>query len=252
MLLHGLSQQRWFFNPVLARCVLPQIAVLDQRGHGDSDTSPTADFSIERCAQDVVELIEHLGWSRCAVVGHSWGASVALRTRALAADRVAAIGLLDGGVWGPRRMGPREVVRERLRPPALGIPSAALWELIRAQPGVNWNEENQSALTATYRVDDQGLAWTRIGMERHMAVLDGLLDYDPSEDLSTHGGPIWVVLCQSSAAAQGADPREEFLVGLPDLQRLRIQRWVGAVHDVPLQWPWLVAGLLAQICQENS
>jgi pimeloyl-ACP methyl ester carboxylesterase len=252
VLLHGLSQQRWFWNPVLARCTLPEIVVLDQRGHGDSDTAPTSDFSVERCAQDVVELMDHLGWSRCAVVGHSWGASVALRAGTLAADQVAAIGLIDGGVWGPRRLGPREVVRERLRPPTLGIPADDLWQLIRAQPGVDWTQENLDALAATYRVDDQGLAWTRIGMERHMAVLDGLLDYDPTGDLAGGDSPIWVALCQNWTGGESADPREEFLRGLPGLDRLRIQRWVGAVHDVPLQWPWLVAGLLAQICHETS
>jgi len=252
LLLHGLSQQRWFWNPVLARSALPKVVVLDQRGHGESDSPTTADFSIERCARDALELLDELGWSRCAVVGHSWGASVALRMRSLAGHRIAATGLIDGGVWGPRRLGPREVVRERLRPPALGIPEGDLWALIQAQPGMIWNEENREALRATYRVDDQGLAWTRIGMERHMAVLDGLLDYDPVDDLALDAGSLWVVLCQSWADGNMTDAREQFLVTLPNIEQIQIQRWVGAVHDVPLQWPWLVAGLLTQICHEAS
>lgn len=252
LLLHGLSQQRWFWNPVLTRCALPQVVALDQRGHGDSDAPVTADFSVDRCARDVLELIDHLGWTSCAVVGHSWGASVALRARSLAGERIAATGLIDGGVWGPRRMGPRDLVRERLRPPALGIPVEDLWQLIQDQPGMAWNEEIRTALTPTYQVDDQGLARTRIGMDRHMAVLDGLLDYDPTDDLGVPASPIWVVLCQGGSADEVTDNREQFLLTQPHLERMRIQRWVGAVHDVPLQWPWLVAGLLTQICHEAS
>jgi pimeloyl-ACP methyl ester carboxylesterase len=261
VLLHGLSQQRHFWDPVLARAQLPETLVLDQRGHGESDTDATADFSVERCARDVLEYLDLLGWQECAVVGHSWGASVALRARRLAGDRIAATGLIDGGLWGPRHLGPREVIREQLRPPALGIPPVTLWQLIESQDSINWTDELRAALAPTYRTDDEGLTWTVIGMDRHMAVLDGLLDYDPTEDLTGNHvgslGRLWVIVCAEPVADRWALAKDRSLTELTDATRelnppIRIQRWVGAVHDVPLQWPSLVAGLVTQICHDHG
>jgi hypothetical protein len=34
------------------------------------------------------------------------------------------------------------------------------------------------------------------------------------------------------------------------LARPRLQRWSGALHDVPLQWPALVSGLVRAACDE--
>jgi hypothetical protein len=34
------------------------------------------------------------------------------------------------------------------------------------------------------------------------------------------------------------------------LRRPRLLRWAGAVHDVPLQWPALVSGLVRAACGE--
>ena len=83
------------------------------------------------CAGDVLAVLDHLGWSRAVVVGHSWGASVALEAAASAPDRVAAAVLVDGGLWSLSALGPRDRVREALIPPALGIPADELWGLVR-------------------------------------------------------------------------------------------------------------------------
>jgi hypothetical protein len=43
------------------------------------------------------------------------------------------------------------------------------------------------------------------------------------------------------------------LDGLRDVvAKPRILRWGGAVHDVPLQWPDLVAGLLRSVVDEAA
>ncbi len=105
VLLHGLSQQRSFWDPVVRRLRAAPVAVLDQRGHGESDTPIDADFSVGACADDVLTLLDRLGWERAIVVGHSWGAAVALAVAARAPERVGAAVLVDGGLWGPS--GPR-------------------------------------------------------------------------------------------------------------------------------------------------
>lgn len=239
LLLHGLSQQRFFWGPVISRMRSGPVAALDQRGHGESDTAVSIDYSIQACANDVRATLDTLGWSRAVVVGHSWGASVALRAAALIPDRVVAAALIDGGLRTPAALGDRADVRRRLTPPPLGIPPDALWSMIRSgELGKTWTPQIQSALEPTFRADEDGNLRTRIGLERHMLVLEGLLDIDPAIDLDAceaAATPIWAVVCEPRSAEPGSAPRRDNLL---------VHRWAGAIHDVPLQWPALVAGFV--------
>ena len=105
VLLHGLTQQQHYWGPVLARLAGRRVITVDQRGHGEasgSQVTPQSDFSIPRLAQDVIEIFDQAGVPEAVVVGHSWGASVALHTASTFPDRVRAAVLIDGGIFGPR------------------------------------------------------------------------------------------------------------------------------------------------------
>ena len=230
------------------------VACLDQRGHGDSDADEAADFSMHACSQDVVAVMEELDWPRAVIVGHSWGAAVALRFAADFPERTAACVLVDGGLWGPRDLGERAAVRESLRPPALGIPAEELWGLVSSgELAPYWNDEIRTALEPTFVSDAKGLLRTRIGMDRHMAVLDGLFEADPIRDLdliSKAETPLWVLSAEPRPAIDGGDPsawvgaRAQAVASLASGPHVTTLRMVGAIHDVPLQWPDLVAGVL--------
>ena len=241
LLLHGLSQQGRFWDPVVRRLRARPVLALDQRGHGASDVPLGADFSIRACAADAVSAMDIAGLERPVLVGHSWGAAVALECAVRHPDRVASIALVDGGAWSMPAHVDRAAARERLRPPALGMPAEELWSMIAAD--APWfDEETRAALTPTFREDPAGGMRTRIGVDRHMAVLDGILDYDVAEAWRSLAVPAWVVSCEPHG-----EPRDlRLVVGGPDR---RILRWEGAVHDVPLQWPSLVAGLIDQACE---
>lgn len=245
LLLHGLSQQRHFWDPVVRRTSSRPLAALDQRGHGDSDTDLDADYSIRACASDVAAAMDALGWARAVVVGHSWGAAVAVAAAAAMPERIPAVGLVDGGLWSLAGLGPRDEVRTRLTPPALDLPIDDLWSRIRGGDlGPTWTDETRAALSGTFAIDRDGRARTRIGLDRHMRVLDGMLDYDPLPDLATcerAGTPVWAVVCERSG------PRE-----VPRLANLLVHRWEGAVHDVPLQWPALVAGFVDALVESRE
>ena len=264
LLLHGLSQQGRFWGPVITRLRSRPVATLDQRGHGGSDTAADQDFGVPACARDVLAVLDHLGWARAVVVGHSWGAWIALAAAALTPDRVAAAVLIDGGLSTPGGVGPREAVRTRLTPPALGIPEAELWDLIsRGQLGRWWSPEVRQALEPTFAVDEAGLARTRLGMERHLKVLDGLLDHDPGADLDaceSAGVPVWAAVCEARPGAVAPDEDEatrmaRLLASAAAAARRSntvVHRWPGAVHDVPLQWPALVAGFIDTVVEDRE
>jgi len=188
--------------------------------------------------------------------GTSWGASVALAAASEAGDRVAAAVLVDGGLWSPSALGPRAKVREALTPPALGLPAEELWALVRSGDlGPWWSDEAQEALAPTFRTDHDGLVWTRLGMERHMLVLDGMLDHDHRGALdrcTERGVPVWAAVCESRRTVPDAWQRAKDDAVADALLRgnCLVQRWSGAVHDVPLQWPSLVAGLVDAVVEQ--
>jgi len=272
VLLHGLSQQRHYWGPVIHRMRGGRIITLDQRGHGDAsvtdhgiDIGVELDFSMDRLAADVVEVLDALDITQAIVVGHSWGASVALHAAAAHPARIRACALIDGGLFGPRhlvgRAGTHDEVREALRPPPLGMMQPVLWEAISSGDlSPYWGPELQDALEPTFRTDEAGRTYSRLGMERHMSVLDALFDYDSGDDIPVVACPVWVVVCDTRVIA-GDDEnedrtsraweiaRDEALADLP--APFFVQRWHRALHDVPLQWPALVAGLLETIAERT-
>jgi pimeloyl-ACP methyl ester carboxylesterase len=74
------------------RCI-----ALDQRGHGETDWSPTLDYGIDAHAADVQALADELGLERFALVGHSLGGMAAIGYAAQHSDRLAALVLVDVG-----------------------------------------------------------------------------------------------------------------------------------------------------------
>lgn len=270
VLLHGLSQQRHYWGPVLSRMRGGRVIVIDQRGHGEAsvtergiDIGTDIDARMERLAMDVMEVLDAADVPQAVVVGHSWGASVALHAAAAHPQRIRACALIDGGLFGPRhlvgRAGTHEEVREALRPPPLGMLQPVLWEAISSGDlSPYWSVEVQAALEPTFRTDDMGRVFTRVGMERHMAILDGLFAYDPQPDIARIACPAWVVVCQPTPSTDSSnDPitsaweaaRDQALSDLP--APFFVQRWYRALHDVPLQWPALVAGLVETIAERT-
>ena len=271
VLLHGLASQRRFWNLVVPHLVTAGVPVvaIDQRGHGDSDR-PEGPYDVATCAADVEAVLDGLGVderSGAVVVGHSWGASVALAVAAADQGRVRAAVAVDGGVTTPAGLGPRAEVRRRLEPPRLAVPPEEFAAMIASGPlaGV-WSKAHEQAVLPAFALGDDGLARARLGFDLHMRVLDGLLDVDVEAALAAVRCPCWVVSCEPLPVVSGGavlDPayhndswtraRE---LGLERAARLlaepRLLRWAGAVHDVPLQWPALVAGLVLAAYNEVS
>ncbi|MGH9134170.1 MAG: alpha/beta fold hydrolase [Ilumatobacteraceae bacterium] len=116
--IHGITANAWSWAPVARQLdgVVCLVAV-DLRGRGTSSDAPSP-FGIRRHADDVAEVIEHLGVGPAVVAGHSMGAYVAL----MAAERhPAAVGglvLVDGGTALPLPEGVdvQEVLDQTLGP----------------------------------------------------------------------------------------------------------------------------------------
>jgi pimeloyl-ACP methyl ester carboxylesterase len=99
VMIHGLTGNLavWHLN------IIPQIShsyrtlTYDLRGHGYSDMTPTG-YSGDAMAQDLLELLDALGIERPSLVGHSYGADIALYFALNHPDRVSEVVAIEAAL----------------------------------------------------------------------------------------------------------------------------------------------------------
>jgi pimeloyl-ACP methyl ester carboxylesterase len=256
VLLHGLASQRRFWNLVVPRLAGLPVVAIDQRGHGDSDR-PDGAYDPVTCATDLAVAMDALGWSRAVVVGHSWGGSVAATFAAEHPERTLALVALDGGfsTMAASTDDERAEVRRRLEPPRWAVPPDELIAMLGAHSPIGtWSPELAAAVLPIFEVGADGLARARLPFELHMRIVDTLFDCDAAAVLGRVRCPAWLVSCEGIGARDAwSVSKAAALDALGDVvAKPRFLRWAGAVHDVPLQWPALVAGLLRAAVEDAT
>src|SRR5690242_7975437 len=97
LLLHGLASSAHIWELVAPRLrTRGRVVALDARGHGAS-AKPDEGYDYATIVADLAGALQALSLARPVVVGHSWGASVALAYAAQDAT-CAGVVLVDGGV----------------------------------------------------------------------------------------------------------------------------------------------------------
>ena len=118
LLIHGVTSSnrafQLFADSLIARGKAP--FAVDLRGRGDSNSLP-GPFGMKQHAQDMAAVIDHFGWSKPDVIGHSMGGFVAAALVGLYAEKVGDVVFADGGV--PLPMPPGMTV-EQIMPFVLG------------------------------------------------------------------------------------------------------------------------------------
>ncbi|KAJ6294833.1 hypothetical protein OIU76_022835 [Salix suchowensis] len=73
-----------------------QVCAFDNRGMGRSSVpTKNSEYSTKIMAKDAIALMDHLGWRKAHVFGHSMGAMIACKLAAMVPDRVLSLALLN-------------------------------------------------------------------------------------------------------------------------------------------------------------
>ena len=104
-----------------------RLLLVDQRAQGRSDRPPEETWTLEQMAADVVELARALGLERYAVLGHSYGAFVALQN-AVDFPGAAAQTVVSSGVPGTRFLADIDANLAALEPVELRERVTASWQ----------------------------------------------------------------------------------------------------------------------------
>ena len=251
LLLHGLASNARIWErtaPALAHGGLAPIA-LDLRGHGLSD-KPDDGYDWATVTEDLRAAVRTLGLDRPIVVGHSWGAGLALHLAAAGLGRETwprGVVLIDGGVsqlddlpgatW--------ERVSQLLAPPTLeGMQREELLRRL-SDPSRRWQPDAQSLdiTLANFEVLPDGSVRPRLERDHHMRLLRSLYDFRTYEAFRAVRSPVLVISARPPAPRR---LEEEAHLKLKErgLERAResiadlTAIWMDeTVHDVPLQRP---------------
>jgi len=255
VLLHGLASSSHIWD-LLAPRLAPgyRVIAIDQRGHGESD-KPDSGYDFPSIVSDLHGLVEELGLSNFALVGHSWGGNVALQYAVTHPDFVSHLVLVDGGFIDMQlREGMTwEVAEKRLAPPGIRMPFPAFVERLRNRLGSVYNEDVRDAILGNVWIDERGVVRPRLTRERHMLILRALWEHRPSQLYGKVRCPALVIAAEAPDLA--ADPdrlrekRRTVALAEQRLARARILWMRETIHDVPLQRPGELSQAIAQLIQ---
>lgn len=253
LLVHGLASNARIWD-LLAALLAPnfRIAALDQRGHGLSD-KPDDGYDLATIAGDLAGVIVALGWSRPLVVGHSWGANVALQLAADHPELPAGIVLLDGGTNELASAMALDETLERLAPPRLaGTPLAEFQERLRGRWASGLlSQAVEEAIMGNFAIDAEDRIAPHLTYERHLKIVRGMWEQRPTQLFAQVACPTLIIPAELPPADQQAAAwvdlkRRAVAVAAASIPHARVVWAHNTIHDVQLQRPeWLASELAA-------
>ncbi len=253
LLVHGLASNARIWD-LLAPLLAPhfRLAAIDQRGHGLSSKTEQG-YDLVTIAADLAGAVAALGWQRPLVVGHSWGANVALQLAADHPNVPAGIVLLDGGTNELASVMPLAETLERLAPPRLaGTPRAQFLGMLRSR----WangalNPAVEAAIMGNFATDAEDRIAPHLTFENHLKIVQGMWEQRPSQLFARVTCPTLIIPAELAPADPVAAEwlerkRSAVTVAAASIPHARVVWAHDTIHDVQLQRPeWLADELAA-------
>lgn len=191
LLVHGMAGDVGFWGEMVSalggrhRLIIPEL-----RGHGRSAPAHDGDYSIVAHAEDMLAVLDQLAVERVVVIGHSFGASVAIELAASAPDRVAGLVVVDGA--GDFSLVPPEALAGFLA----GLEDEATYaETVEGAFDVAL-ERARPETERRVRAAILAAPWPMV-----RAMYRSLLAYRPTPRLDAYPGPVLLVTAPVNASA---------------------------------------------------
>ena len=257
LLIHGLASAANIWDltaPVLAQRGF-RVVALDQRGHGASD-KPDHGYTFEEILADDHAVAEALHLERPVVVGHSWGGGVVLNYAAVYPQDVHAIVLVDGGFiqMGQRTGWTKEQMLKELAPPQFaGTPKDVFLTYPQRGPLAEvWSPQLEDIFLHIVELRADNTVAPRLSLANHLQILEAMWDQQTVGLYDQVTCPILLVCPEQQATDDRsrqfqAAKREGIARILAAHPSVRVEYLADTIHDVPLQRPDALAGLIAQM-----
>lgn len=258
-LIHGLASGLRIWDYVGQELVdstgIPTVA-FDQLGHGESD-KPDDGYTTPAIVENTRTVIDYFHSKKSVLVGHSWGATIALAYAATYPERTAAVVLVDGGLGNlkDRNGASWEEISQQLAPPNFaGTPREQFLSFFKN--GSNgkflvgqWNAQLEDMLLNIVELRADDTVAPRLSRANHMQILRSMWDTDHYELASQVRCPALLISAEPASLENVGDERtREWLLrkrdGAAQLQaalanspHVEFKIFAETIHDIPLQRP---------------
>ena len=255
VLLHGLAStcRIWDLTaPILARDF--SVIAVDQRGHGDSG-KPEHGYDFTTVGGNVAALLEGRGINRPVLVGHSWGADVALELAVARPESLQGIVFVDGGtIDASARYDTLDDALVQMAPPDFsGVTPAQFME--RVKSGGQWarlieqhGKPAEDVILANFELLDDGTLRSKLSRANHLRIIEALWDHHPRELYEKVPCPVLMMPArqrENPDAYERTLARSESIAAAERLLPHSKTVWLeDSIHDVPVQRPELVAATI--------
>jgi pimeloyl-ACP methyl ester carboxylesterase len=237
---HGLasSQHIWdLMLPALSRTF--QVVTFDARGHGRS-AKPSSGYGFDHTVGDALAVLRATRSRRPMLVGHSWGAMVALELAARHPRALRGVVLVDGGITRMRDgFASWAEARTALSPPHLaGTPVREFRAMIPMFFGdaVEVTPEVEDIVLAVMRVGADGAIRPHLSRANHLRILHAIWEQDPPALHARLRTPALAILARGGDATWDAR-RRDAVAALRAAGSPTRTAWMDGIHDLPLQHP---------------
>ncbi len=256
VLLHGLasSSQIWSsVAPLLAES--SRVIALDQRGHGRSD-KPDNGYDFASVVGDLDAFLRELAIERPVLVGHSWGANVALEYAAKYPGWVAGLVLVDGGLDElPSRADTTwEQIEHDMAPPDLThfTPRELVAQVKEWEWGTFWNDRVEAAVLSLFEVDERGKVRPRLSRSNHLRIVRAIWEQPLASIYPGVRCPVLILPALNTDDDEAIERKRAKVAQAEALLRDPRVRWFEETfHDVPLQSPRELAAVIGSFLSDR-
>jgi pimeloyl-ACP methyl ester carboxylesterase len=250
-LLHGLSSNARYWERLARRFPDRRLVALDQRGHGLTGQPPNAPafpqgYAMEQLLDDVSYAIAELNLESPVVIGHSWGATVALEFAGTRAGTASGLVFIDGPVQSAANLFSWEEAQTLMQPP---LPRFASFEQAVAASRHDfegtWDQDLESFVKARIIPDGDALVLTLTAPVR-LELLRGLYEAQPDMLWPRVDVPAAALLAKHGPAriSRSREIGAQRLAALaPNVE----VSWFDSPHDIPLFMPDEVASAIERV-----
>ena len=251
LLLHGLSSNARYWERLARYFPDRRLVALDQRGHGLTGQPERAPkfpdgFAMDQLLQDVVVLAAELGLGKPVVVGHSWGATIALELVGTRPGSASGLVFIDGPVQSAANLFSWEEAQTLMQPP---LPRFATFEDAVAQSKLDfegtWDQDLEPFVKARVIPDGDALVLTLTAPVR-LELLRGLYDAQPDVLWPRVDVPAAVLLAKHGPARISRS-KEAGAARLQELAPSVEVSWYDSPHDIPLYKAAEVASAIERV-----
>lgn len=253
VLLHGLASNARIWDgigPALAASGIPAAAI-DQRGHGGSSRPPDG-YDLATAVEDLDAVLGAIGAVRPMLVGHSFGAHVALQHAVEGRNPTGGLLGIDGGFldWRPTPGLTGEMAEDLLAPSDWSMAPAewrrAAWLPAEVDREAPWIGE---FLDASVLVGPDGLVRPRLAPAAHAALARSLVNQHPAQLVTRLTVPFQFCLATREDLPIPKAP------GFDRLRRCFPAGWYcvheDGAHDLPLTEPERLVNEIADFVRRS-